>query len=143
MISRPFVLHLLAAMAERERGMISARTTAALKAAKARGVKLGGPNLEQAREVAVAALQADAQRHTANVLPIIRAIQRAGASRTIRPTRCLKSLVDMPLAVISGWSPRLSVSFLRTSERSRETLPTEMAAAFGTTLSERLSGTLT
>lgn len=39
--SDPFVLHLYAALAEKERAMISARTKAGLAAAKARGTKLG------------------------------------------------------------------------------------------------------
>ena len=38
----PFILHLFAALAEKERAMISARTKAAHAAAKERGVQLGG-----------------------------------------------------------------------------------------------------
>jgi DNA invertase Pin-like site-specific DNA recombinase len=41
----PFVLHLYAALAEKERTMISRRTKDALRAAKARGVVLGNPRL--------------------------------------------------------------------------------------------------
>lgn len=41
--SDPFMLHLFAALAEKERALISQRTTAALKALKARGAVLGSP----------------------------------------------------------------------------------------------------
>jgi DNA invertase Pin-like site-specific DNA recombinase len=75
-----FVLHLFAAMAERERVMIGARTKAALAAAKARGVRLGGPNINEARVLAHAAVKAIADRNAANVLPIIGAIRKAGAT---------------------------------------------------------------
>jgi DNA invertase Pin-like site-specific DNA recombinase len=73
-----FVIHLFAAMAERERAMTSARTKTALAAAKARGVRLGGPKLSKAREAARAAVKANADKHAENVLPIINALQRTG-----------------------------------------------------------------
>ncbi len=76
----PFILHLFAALAEKERAMISTRTKAALAAAKARGVTLGGPALAKARKSAVASIKALADQHAANVLPIIREIRRAGAA---------------------------------------------------------------
>jgi DNA invertase Pin-like site-specific DNA recombinase len=76
----PFILHLFAALAEKERAMIATRTKAALAAAKARGVKLGGPKLAEAREAAITSLKALADRNASNVLPIIREIQRTGAA---------------------------------------------------------------
>jgi DNA invertase Pin-like site-specific DNA recombinase len=63
--------------------MIATRTRDALQRAKARGVKLGGPKLAQARKAAVKAIEEQADRHAANVLPIIREVQRAGA-KTLR-----------------------------------------------------------
>jgi DNA invertase Pin-like site-specific DNA recombinase len=54
----PFVLHLFAAVAERERTMISARTKAALAVAKARGVKLGNQALADANKAEAAARDA-------------------------------------------------------------------------------------
>jgi DNA invertase Pin-like site-specific DNA recombinase len=76
----PFILHLFAALAEKERAMISARTKAALEAARARGVTLGSPELAKARKNAVASIKALANQHAANVLPVIREIRRAGAA---------------------------------------------------------------
>src|SRR5258708_7051463 len=76
----PFMLHLYAAFAEKERSLISQRTRAALAAAKERGVVLGSATLHIARERAVASNQAAADERAAKVLPIIRKAQKAGAT---------------------------------------------------------------
>jgi DNA invertase Pin-like site-specific DNA recombinase len=81
----PFLLHIYAALAEKERAMISARTRAALAAVKARGEKKLGnrTNLAEAQRLGAAAGRREAERYAANVLPIIEEVRRAGA-RTLR-----------------------------------------------------------
>jgi DNA invertase Pin-like site-specific DNA recombinase len=71
-------IHILAAVAEHEREMISERTKAALAAAKARGTQLGNPRLAEAQKRARESLKANARRFAANVLPIIEEIERSG-----------------------------------------------------------------
>ena len=75
----PFMLHLYAALAEKERSLIAARTRAALRTAKARGVTLGNPKLAQAREVANSRKQVEADRTASGVMPVITSIRRTGA----------------------------------------------------------------
>jgi DNA invertase Pin-like site-specific DNA recombinase len=73
---------LMAAVAELEAGLISQRTKAALAAAKARGVKSGGPNLRGGgRATALAGRRAQSERsrwRAMDVLPFIEAAKRAG-----------------------------------------------------------------
>jgi hypothetical protein len=77
-------IHILAAVAEHEREMISARTIAALAAAKARGVELGNPNLRAGDRIAArAARQArteSSNAHAADVMAYIEAARAAGCS---------------------------------------------------------------
>jgi len=73
-------VHILAAVAQHEREMISQRTKDALQAAKARGRRLGSPALERALPLAIAANKAAAERYAANVVPIIRQIQASGVN---------------------------------------------------------------
>jgi DNA invertase Pin-like site-specific DNA recombinase len=98
----PFVLHLFAALAEKERALISTRTRQALSAAKARGVSLGNPRLHEARKGAVDAVSAEAERFAANVLPIIREAQKAGAS-TLRQIAEALNARGIPTARGGRW----------------------------------------
>jgi DNA invertase Pin-like site-specific DNA recombinase len=75
----PFMLHIYAALAEKERALISERTKAALARRKAQGVRLGNPtNLQAAAEKGAATKRAMADAFAANVLPILRDIQATG-----------------------------------------------------------------
>jgi DNA invertase Pin-like site-specific DNA recombinase len=76
-----FMLHIYAALAEQERRMISARTKAALAKKKEGGALLGNrTNLAMAGTLGVAAVKADADAFARNVLPVIEAIKRGGAT---------------------------------------------------------------
>jgi DNA invertase Pin-like site-specific DNA recombinase len=72
-------LHVMAAFAEHEREATSARTKAALAAARARGVRLGAPDPIRAGAIGRARQRISAARFAANVLPIVEEIRRAGA----------------------------------------------------------------
>ena len=77
----PFVLHLYAALAEKERALISSRTRDALEAKKAQGVKLGNrTNLADAQALGSASNREAAGRFAANVLPVVDQIAATGAT---------------------------------------------------------------
>jgi DNA invertase Pin-like site-specific DNA recombinase len=77
----PFMLHLYAALAEKERALISARTKAALAAKKADGTgwKPGNPsNLSEAGALGRMASKQAADAFATNILPVIRQMQAGG-----------------------------------------------------------------
>ena len=77
----PFMLHLFAALAEKERKMISERTRAALASRKQSGAKLGNrTNAGQAALAGRSVSVRDANAFAASVLPMIRSIKATGAN---------------------------------------------------------------
>lgn len=74
-----FMLHIYAAVAEKERRMISERTRAALAAKRRQGVRLGNPtNLTDAQSAGRATQSERATNRATNILPIIREVQSLG-----------------------------------------------------------------
>ena len=71
-------IHILAAVAEHERDMISARTKAALQARKARGGPLGAPDPTIGSAIGVARVKARAADYAQNILPIIDSVRSSG-----------------------------------------------------------------
>jgi len=75
----PFMLHLYAALAEKERRLISERTRAALAGRKVKGTRLGNPtNAAEAASLGRQVTQGQADRFAASILPIIATIQCSG-----------------------------------------------------------------
>jgi len=76
----PFMLHLYAALAEKERRLIAKRTKAALAARKAAGARLGNPrNLDRAGNVGRAALIDAADQFASGLRSTVQAIRSNGA----------------------------------------------------------------
>jgi DNA invertase Pin-like site-specific DNA recombinase len=101
----PFVLHLYAALAEKERALISARTKAALQAKKASGALLGNrTNLPEAARLGALANKAEADAFAHNLLPIIASIRAQGAS-TLREVADKLNERRIPTARSSKWGP--------------------------------------
>ena len=107
----PFMLHLYAALAEKERRLISERTKAALAVAKGRGKTLGNPHLADARAVANGRLQADAETFAKTVVPIINEVRAAGA-RSLRAVAAALDARGIPTARGGRWEAQTVANIL-------------------------------
>jgi DNA invertase Pin-like site-specific DNA recombinase len=125
----PFVLHLFAAVAERERVMIGQRTREALAQAKARGVKLGNPNLAEAQVKASKARVKIADAFAANVGPVIREIRATGAS--LRQTAKALNTRGIPTARGGTWTAVQVTDILRRLEEDILTRAKRQLAELG------------
>lgn len=108
----PFMLHIYAAGAEKERSLISQRTKAAPAEMKKRGVKLGNPNLHVAQVKGAAKVKAEADAFATGVLPIIQSLGPMSANAIARELNAR----HVPTANGGKWS---ATSVLRVINRSR------------------------
>lgn len=121
----PFMLHVYAALAEKERHLISERTKAALKVAKERAAaggcnrfgepykvrRLGNPNGAEALHragkgngAAVSALKAGADRLASNLRPIVQDLQGRGVTSLAAIAKALNAM-EMRTPRGGAWHP--------------------------------------
>lgn len=95
-------IHILAAVAEHERDMISQRTKVALQAAKARGVKLGSPAPKNGAAVRSRVLQEKADQFATTIFPIVKELQRQGIT-SYKALACALNVRGIPTANKRRW----------------------------------------
>lgn len=113
-------LHILAAVAEHEAAMISARTKAALAAAKARGVRLGSPEGVDTSHIARAQKSAKAHATAKNVAAIISDIERTGVDTLAGIAAALEARGIKTPRGNDNWTPT-QVARIRALEPRQET----------------------
>src|SRR6516165_2178818 len=115
-----FMLQQMAAIAELEAGMISARTKAALAAAKKRGVVLGGYRghdiTAKERKAGLVIRQEQAARRAADLAPIVKELQAAGAT-SLRAIAAGLDERNIPTARGGEWSATQVARLLEDIER--------------------------
>lgn len=101
-----------AVVAQHEREEISRRTSAALAAAKARGVKLGSPNPRAGGLAAGAARRKKTQAIAAKAMPVITALRDAGAS--LRAIAAQLNEMGIPTATGKSWYAKTVSNMMET-----------------------------
>jgi DNA invertase Pin-like site-specific DNA recombinase len=98
-----FALHIFAAMAERERTLISERTRAALKAKRQRGERLGNlPSLPKAQVLGQQAQAAEADERAQSLAAMLADLRRAGVTSFMAIAETL-NLRGVPTARGGRW----------------------------------------
>jgi DNA invertase Pin-like site-specific DNA recombinase len=102
----PFILHIYAALAQKERA-----TKEALAQAKAKGVRLGNPRLDEVRGKGAQSMKAAADRFAANVLPLIQPLRAEG--RSLREIADTLNARSVPTARGGRWAPTQIADILK------------------------------
>ena len=105
----PFMLHICAAVAQEEARAISARTKAALAAAKQRGVRLGATGAKRAKR-----FKAEAKARAIELAPILSDLKKQGLSLRAIAVELSKRKVPTPRG--GAWHPQLVARVLERLE---------------------------
>ncbi len=115
----PFLIHLYASLAEKERNLISQRVKGALKAAKARGVKLGGFRghvaTNEARELAKGVIVERSKDRKNDVLPVVLKLQQDGHS-TLQSIATALNTKGITTPRGGAWTPTQVSRVLKSAE---------------------------
>jgi DNA invertase Pin-like site-specific DNA recombinase len=116
----PFMLHLYAALAEKERRLISERTKAALVAKRASGARLGNPsNILAAGALGRQVQVTTADEFVARLLPVVEAIRKTGAT-TLEAMSCALNERGIKSRRGSRWHVSSVLNLLRRAQKFAE-----------------------
>lgn len=99
----PFMLHIYAAVAEKEAALISERTKAALASARARGSRLGNPNMAEMQRLGAEKQAKLAEEHAMRTIAPIEDAQRRGI-KTLRAIAAELDRLKIPSASGKPWT---------------------------------------
>ncbi len=115
----PFMLHIYAAVAEKEAAMVSERTKAALAAAKARGTRLGNPRMAETQRLGSAAQAKLAEEHAMRTIATVEDAQRRGFA-SLRAIAKELDRLRIPSASGKPWTPEGVRMVIARAARLRE-----------------------